>query len=217
MNEIVKVQFPSKAASDGFGGKEYSYFASLPLKVGDLVKAGQGKARVTRVNVGTDEIGADIKHLGTISSLLDVESVAVVPKSASDVVVFDGGDAPVIVPLSETCPELATFRFWIYEFANLSDEIVCQALEHTRSWVSRRQFRRLTSQAVVYLTAHRLKLAKKSYEASQGIYPTSSISEDGASWAFAIGSINLDMSNAALKETEHGRVFLSMRQPMIGT
>ena len=71
--EIVSVQFQSGKNNDEFGGREYSYHAAIPLKVGDTVAAptrhGTATARVAKLNVSPGNAGCDIKLLKRIDSL----------------------------------------------------------------------------------------------------------------------------------------------------
>ena len=74
--EIVSVQFQSKKNKEEYGGREYSYHAAIPLKVGDIVavptKHGTGTAKVTKLNVALGNVGCDIKLLKRIESLAEV-------------------------------------------------------------------------------------------------------------------------------------------------
>lgn len=56
MSNIIGVKFEDKYhAEGGFSGRQYSYFAGIPLTVGDIVIAptryGESKAMVTEVNL----------------------------------------------------------------------------------------------------------------------------------------------------------------------
>lgn len=65
---IVQVQYENK--SGGYDGREFSYVADVPLKVGDIVKAptkyGDRQARVCRVDVPILSIGCkagELRHI----------------------------------------------------------------------------------------------------------------------------------------------------------
>lgn len=70
--QVVTVQFKNKNG-EGYGGAEYSYYASVLLEVGQLVncmtKYGERQARVARVGIDPDNIPEEIRaQLRTISS-----------------------------------------------------------------------------------------------------------------------------------------------------
>ena len=73
--KIVQVQFQSKHNKDLFAGREYSYYAAIPLKLDDIVavptKHGTGVAKVTKVNVSPDDVGCDIRLLKSVESLAE--------------------------------------------------------------------------------------------------------------------------------------------------
>jgi len=84
--DIVSVHFQNKKNPEDFSGREYSYYAAIPLNVGDIVmvptQKGQGKARVVRIGVKADEIGFDIGLMKTIETLADAEDKS---ETAADV------------------------------------------------------------------------------------------------------------------------------------
>jgi len=111
---------------------------------------------------------------------------------------------------------LETFRMIADEFKEISDEVVIKWIELTRPFVSSLRFLRLRPQALVYLTAHRLKLNQLTADESEGgAQEVSSISDDGATINYAVNKINMDLSDAALRKTEYGLMFLVMRQPIL--
>ena len=75
--EIVSVQFQSKQNKEEFSGRDYSYYAAIPLKMGDVVtvptRHGTGTAKVTKVNVKPNEVGCDLRLLKSIESLAEVK------------------------------------------------------------------------------------------------------------------------------------------------
>jgi len=77
MNEkkIVAVQFKSKADPTGFGGREYTYYSTVDLAVGDVIvvptKRGDGTARVSRVDVKASEIDVRVEpYMKTIEEIV---------------------------------------------------------------------------------------------------------------------------------------------------
>lgn len=60
MPEIVKVRFKSRFQPGEWSPREYSYYAAVPLKVGDLVvvpsKYGESVAKVSQVHVDEREV-----------------------------------------------------------------------------------------------------------------------------------------------------------------
>lgn len=76
--QIVSVQFEDKYSSDGgYGGRNYSYFSAIPLKVGDEViaptKHGESKAVVTAVDLPVSAIAAFKDAVKTIERLAQEE------------------------------------------------------------------------------------------------------------------------------------------------
>lgn len=70
--EVVTVQFKNRDG-EGYGGTEYSYFAGVPLEVGQVVncmtKFGEKQVRVARIGIDPDCIPEEIRaQLKTISS-----------------------------------------------------------------------------------------------------------------------------------------------------
>jgi len=69
-DNIVTVQFKNKYG-EGFGGREYSYYADVPLEVGQYVKVptryGDSLARVSKVGISEETMGgalrACLKHI----------------------------------------------------------------------------------------------------------------------------------------------------------
>ncbi len=75
---IVGVKFEDNIYRKTFAGREYSYYTTLPLNIGDLVEAptkyGTNVALVTSINVPEEKI-ANIKDLvKTINVKLDKKS-----------------------------------------------------------------------------------------------------------------------------------------------
>lgn len=76
--QIVKVRYEDKYhAEGGFGGREYTYFAGIPLKEGDIViaptKYGESKAIVTKTDVSVSAIAAFKDSMKTIEKMATVE------------------------------------------------------------------------------------------------------------------------------------------------
>lgn len=67
MPDIVSVQFMSEIHPGEFVGREYSYYADVPLQVGDCVavssRRGESLARVTEVGVPEYRIDPKIKKI----------------------------------------------------------------------------------------------------------------------------------------------------------
>lgn len=65
---IVSIQFKSRY-SGAFGGKEYAYYADVPVQKGDIVKVptkfGDTEAKICRVDVPESEIPSwmELKHI----------------------------------------------------------------------------------------------------------------------------------------------------------
>ena len=59
-NIIVSVKYEDKYNTKTFSGKDYSYFSSIPLQVGDIVEAptkfGNSIARVSEINISEEKI-----------------------------------------------------------------------------------------------------------------------------------------------------------------
>jgi len=73
--EIVSVQFQSKNDKEEYTGREYSYIAGVPLKLGDIVavptKNGIGVAKVTKVNLRASDVGCPLSVLKKIDTLVE--------------------------------------------------------------------------------------------------------------------------------------------------
>lgn len=77
-NNVVTVQFKYKHA-EGYGGNEYSYYADVPLEVGQIVKVptryGDSEARVCKTGISEGTLGgalrACLKHITKDCLLLD--------------------------------------------------------------------------------------------------------------------------------------------------
>jgi len=71
--DIVKVKFQNRTNKEEFSGREYSYFAYIPLSVGDIVKVpttnGYGIGKVVEVDVPTSKVGCPVDKLRTIRHL----------------------------------------------------------------------------------------------------------------------------------------------------
>lgn len=65
---LVQVQFKNRF-SNTYSGSAYTYYADMPVQVGDIVKVptkyGTNEAKVCRVNVPESEIPSwmDVKHI----------------------------------------------------------------------------------------------------------------------------------------------------------
>jgi len=71
--KIVSVVFQSTHNPEEYSTREYSYFAKIPLAVGDIVLApvrtSHNTAKVIKLGVDPSEVGCDIRLLKTITSL----------------------------------------------------------------------------------------------------------------------------------------------------
>jgi len=114
-----------------------------------------------------------------------------------------------------THPELPIFRLVAREFADMADDYICQWIELTRPWISNKQFRALTPQAVATLTAYRLKAAADALAEADGEVTLASLTGENASESYAVNAVNLALDDAALRENSYGRQFLAMRQAVI--
>jgi|GEM_PF-1181395 len=240
MSDIVKVQFVNKKLPSGYGGIPYTYIADIPLKIGDIVyaptKTGALKAKVISVGVTHDEIGFDIAKLASISKLAEdimphigTEPSYVIPYSGEYgtveaetrfIIPFSGLDAEATTPEPPTCTdcqELALFRRRYQEFSDIPDQRICELAEFARPWVGRQVFRSLRPQAVIALIAHWIYMGQQAEDyAESGVGAVKSLSGENASESYATpNQVNLNADNAYLKESEYGRAFLSMRQPVI--
>jgi hypothetical protein len=76
--DIVFVQFRRKHSKEKFSEKEYSFFADIPLNIGDLVyvptKYGKGVAKVTKTDVQAYQVGCDLGLLKHITSFTEEET-----------------------------------------------------------------------------------------------------------------------------------------------
>jgi len=74
---IVGVKYEDKIFKKTFQGREYSYFTSIPLKVGDIVKAptvfGISNALVTSINIPEEKVSSFKDKLKTIVIKLNKE------------------------------------------------------------------------------------------------------------------------------------------------
>ena len=75
---IVAVQFKDRRNPEEFGGREYTYFSNVDLKVGDVIVApvgnSTGTVRVSRINVKDSEVDERIlPKLRTIEELIRPE------------------------------------------------------------------------------------------------------------------------------------------------
>jgi hypothetical protein len=83
---IVAAQFGKKVDGEReFGGREYTYFTTCELKVGDVVKVpgkyGENTVRISRVDVPDSEISGEVRpHMKTITEIKRPEE----PKSTAD-------------------------------------------------------------------------------------------------------------------------------------
>jgi len=75
--DIVSVKFQDKNNPEEFSGKEYTYYAPINLKEGDIVlvetKNGNSVARVARTGIAEDEITFDIRLMKSVISLASEE------------------------------------------------------------------------------------------------------------------------------------------------
>lgn len=64
---IVTVQYESKMMPGEFSGKAYSYYTTVPLKVGDIVKAptksGTSLARVAQIGIEEHRVAPELRKI----------------------------------------------------------------------------------------------------------------------------------------------------------
>lgn len=77
--KIVSVVFQSKQEPKEFSGREYSYYAAIPVNYGDIVlaptKNGESKAKVVKTNIAESELNFDPGLLKVIETLAPDEQV----------------------------------------------------------------------------------------------------------------------------------------------
>lgn len=75
--QIVTVKYEDEYCAKTFSGREYIYYTSIPLNVGDLVEAptkyGTSVARVSSINVPEDKISSFKESVRTIKVKLNKE------------------------------------------------------------------------------------------------------------------------------------------------
>ena len=208
-----------------FKGKNYTYRTDLPLQIGDIVKApfatGEYKAKVTAVEIAPQ--GLDPKKIKTITTLVPFEPATIDPAIVlPPLQPSQGGYLPPILPeppLEWECTfpdELRIFRRIAKEFAHVTDYEVCEWFPAARTMSARRVFNRLLQDATAYMAAHMIWLANNAYDQSRGDLGIASISEDGGSMSYVPPvQPTAGEALAAIKESPYGKMWLSMRQPMI--
>lgn len=76
-NKIVGVKYEDKFEKKTFSGREYSYYTSIELEVGDIVEVptryGNSIAKVTRVDIPENEIKNIKEYMKVIETKLDKE------------------------------------------------------------------------------------------------------------------------------------------------
>lgn len=64
---IVTVQYESKMMPGEFGGKTYSYYTTVPLKVGNIVKvptkSGTSLARVAQIGIEEHRVAPELRKV----------------------------------------------------------------------------------------------------------------------------------------------------------
>ncbi len=110
---------------------------------------------------------------------------------------------------------LPVFRIVSTEFSGSSDEDVTTWLELTTPFVNEKVFGKLYSQALAYLTAHRMKVAglgDDTYGSISDTLRVSSFTEGEAAISFNTSQTTNLLSNAELSLTTYGLAFLSIRR-----
>lgn len=113
---------------------------------------------------------------------------------------------------------LENFRFVATEFNELSDEKVKQWFELTEPFVSEKRFGKLYTQALVLLTAHRLKIAgygNNSLGTVGDALRVASYSEGETSISFAVNQSTNLIADADLALTPYGLEYLSIRRLVV--
>lgn len=88
-NIIISVKYEDKEIPKTFSGKAYSYFSSIPLKVGDIVEAptkfGNSIARVSEINISEEKIEYIKPYMKVITRKLNRRSYLNYNKIMEDV------------------------------------------------------------------------------------------------------------------------------------
>ena len=124
----------------------------------------------------------------------------------------------------EAASILKIFRILAGEFASVEDAAILQWMDLTRPMVSRKLFGNLYEQAVVLLTAHRMKIAGYGEEESDGenglqlsvgdTLRVSSYSEGETSISFN-SAASSTLPDSELTLTAYGMQYLSIRRMVI--
>ena len=127
----------------------------------------------------------------------------------------------------DVTPILALFRILANEFASVEDAVVSAWIQITAPLVSRKRFRKLWTQALALLTAHRMKMAGVGLAAANSIPALSgvdaAIASGVASYSEGDASISLNTSryssspakDAEYAQTVYGIEYLSLRSMVI--
>lgn len=121
---------------------------------------------------------------------------------------------------------LAVFRVIAPEFADTEDDIVTVWLELTEPLVSQRQFKKLWTQALALLTAHRMKMAGLNEDDDLadiknldvgGVIRVANYSEGDTSIGFNTNTNQYTEGEAELGLTVYGIQYLRLRRMAIVT
>ncbi len=120
---------------------------------------------------------------------------------------------------------LELFRTLVTEFTSINDETVLTWLDITTPFVSRKYFGNLYQQALVYLTAHRMKTGNVGNEDSIGdsdfsdiggvgtAFKVSGYGSGGENISFNSGILTAQLSpDAEFTQTAYGVQYLSIRK-----
>ncbi len=115
------------------------------------------------------------------------------------------------------CP-LDLFRLIAKEFDDVPDEDVLKWFDMTKPFLSRKRFGNMYEHALVYLTAHKLKMAgygDNSMGKVDDSLRVSSYSEGDASIGFSVSQGNNMSVDAEYALTSYGLQYLSIRRSKI--
>ncbi|WP_418710783.1 hypothetical protein [Allofournierella sp.] len=93
--DIVAVQYEARMEPGVFGGREYTYFAEVPLQMGDVVhvptKFGSSLARVVRVGIPEYRVDDKVKQIMRHITNKPVPAPAPQPKEEGPIQLKMGG------------------------------------------------------------------------------------------------------------------------------
>ena len=88
-SNIISVKYEDNFAPKTFGGKSYSYYTTIKVKVGDLVIAptayGDKIARVSEINIPEEKIESIKPYLKTITLTIDKQKYLATDKISQKV------------------------------------------------------------------------------------------------------------------------------------